>query len=246
MKSENKLQDIISFLGRMQKEQNIDSLHDYCGTVKRLLQEFIVDNTTTPKNSFDIWKYASCDDFRPVMNGIYYDPNNKCVVATDAHIIVSDKGLYDQSIVDKFSDKLDQNGCVTVDKYGNRIEGNFPRYKRVFVSDDDYANATKHSISVAEMSDYIKRAKAFIKVNQLGKDKTIYYKVGDAYFRADYLLLLLIATDGNVAITTIERVSGTDYRATWRDDNREILLMPCLVDEDCTVKNEEGLIINTR
>ena len=74
----------------------------------------------TKINPFD---YTSKEDNRPLMMGVYHDGGY--AVATDATVLIADKGLYDEKLEGK-----------VVGKNGNKIDGQFPRWRDVIPAKD--------------------------------------------------------------------------------------------------------------
>lgn len=251
MKSENKLNQIISSLNLLESYQNSETVQKEVANMKKLLQEFIIDNSKTIKGSFDMQRYVANDGMRPYLNGVYYDTQNKCAVATDAHIIIVDRPTYDPTIEQRFADQLDANGGITIDKYGKPVERTigmqFPNYNAVFPTDYEFDRAAKHTITADELTDYITRAKAYAKVNNRDlKYCHIYYKIGDTFFDAKMLLSFVVASDGNVAVHQPTGKNSHACCAIWYSDDRKCLLMPCYLDnwdERQLIGMEEGMYI---
>lgn len=250
MKNETKLNEIISRMNEIKSANNLEYARELAEAAKRTLQEYIIDNSASNKRKFNLYNYTVDDPIRPIYRGVCYDTVNKCAIATDAHMIVVDNAAYDPTVETRFADQIDAHGRISLDKYGNRIEGVFPsNYRCVFPADELFNKSEHLQIDIDELNAYIKRAKAYMKVNQL-RCHTIRYKVGGLYFDANMLLSFLIATDGNICNTPPERhATGC---AIWYTEERRCLLMPVyLEDDDLLIEGkvfgqEEGLLIQSR
>lgn len=245
MKSENKLNQVIFKIETLERYQDATTVQNTAKEIKTLLREFIIDNTGSPKKSFDMFNYTAKKDstmgrLHPRLTGVCYDTINKCAVSTDARMIIIDRATYDPTIEERFADKLDKNGCVSIDKYGNYIEGDYPIYSSVFPNGKEAQQATDYKIDIDALSDYIKRCKSYLKVNNMSSACYLkFYKVGPAYYNADLLLSFAIATDGNISIIDAGKA------AFWYDDNRKSLIMPMLAPDHLKHAHgyDEGLII---
>jgi hypothetical protein len=203
------------------KEQVNENTVEY---IMGLIHEFMIDNEPKKKNAFNIWDWIANDPLRPVMNGVFHDIENKMAVATNAHILVADADCYDES---KVSGEFQSFGrCMPVDKYGKHIEGRFPEWQKVIPPQTD--EWTLHHVDLQELNEYIKKCNTYMKLNGMtGRyTKQVVYKVGDAWFLADYLRMFAIATDGNVY------VKAHDKPAVYWGDKRKALLMPMYIPEE--------------
>lgn len=244
MKSENKMDLAIRLLEFISEENKIENAQNYAKSCKELLMEFLVDNTPKQKSSYNLIDYAAKKGgYRPVLEGICYDSKNKTAVATDAMLLVVDRAKYDQDIVDKYKDQLDCNGTVTLDKYGNVISGVYPRYDRVFPAYNE-SNSSNIHIDVENVQEYIRKCKAYMKMYGCRKaDFTCFFKVSDGvrscWFNANLLLSFLIATDGNITISS-EAKPGM-----YKGEKRDAVIMNVILDFDSEkfMGREEGLVI---
>jgi hypothetical protein len=234
MKSEKKLQQAIRQLDWV-TTLSLESQRSCVSEVKRLLHEFMVDNERTPKKGeFNIWDWVANDELRPVMEGVFHDKENKVAVATNAHMLVVDAASYDESKTDSVGfDSGKQKFDRPINKYGEYIDGRFPNYQAVIPQQTD--EWTLHHVNLQEFDEYIKKCNAYCKMQGWGgKYKPIsVYKVGDVWFHAERLRLMLTATDGDVCVKTPDRP------AVYWSSNRTALIMPMLVEDKKLMQEEK-------
>ena len=130
--------------------------------------------SSNPK--FDFYKYASKDNSRPVMCGIFHDKGQK--VASDAYILIAKKEDYPEEYEGKI-----------LGKDGNFIEGKFPNYESVFPNLKKSAY-TEHEVNFEAFADFVLQAKATAKLR--GSDTSFaFVEIGGCYFRLDLFQLLV-------------------------------------------------------
>lgn len=226
MKNEKKLTTAIMYTEYVEQAQNLETAQKWAKDIRTMIHEFLTDNTTTGrKGTFNINDYTHPNSDRyHVLSGICYDPATKSAVACDSYLLVVDRAAYDQELVDKFKDDLDVNGRLTLDKYGNRIESTYPNYPSVFPDFYGEIASKEYTIDIDDLQDYIKRCRAFLKMegynnNDIKRRKFI-YQIGTAYFEAYRLLSFAIASEGHI------RIVSHDRAAFWRSEERDALVMP--------------------
>lgn len=211
----SKLQQAYQQLGMIESDKVTMGIIKYA---RNLMVEFMVDNEPKKKGAFNIWDYTSDDPIRPVVQGVYHDPEKKCAVATNCHILVADSDLYDESSV-YTGDEIPP--MRPVDRYGNFICGRFPNWKGVIKDrTDDFKT---YHIDPKEVEDYIKKCNSYMKLNGMtGRARmTPTYVIKEvAAFNAEFLRLFLIASGGEINIESPTK--GAFY---W-SDKRTVLLMP--------------------
>lgn len=205
------------------------------------LHEFIVDNTPTPKGVFNIWDWTVNDPYRPVMSGVFHDKENKVAVATDAHMLVVCKESFDESKVDVDGFYIGSGSKVItyrpIDKYGKFMDYRFPNWQAVIPPKDGYL---QEHVSLEVLDEYLKKCRAFIKLEGYGKRKPIpLYKVGNVWLHAEKLRKFIVASDGKVM------VKSNDRPIVYWGEKRTVLLMPMLVEDKNLLPEalEQGLYL---
>lgn len=224
-----KLQDAYQKLGWVQDDVKCGSgvEESTISYIKQLIQEFIVDCEPKKKGKFNIWDYTVNDPIRPVFGGIFHDSENKVAVATDAYMLVACKESFDESKVDVDGFRLGSESKVityrAIDKYGKFLDYRFPDWKAVIPPKDGYL---QDHVSLEDLDEYLKKCRAFIKLEGYGKRKPIpLYKVGNVWLQAEYLRKFIIASDGEVM------VKSNDRPIVYWGEKRTALLMPMLVED---------------
>jgi len=83
------------------------------------------------KKQIDLYKFTSKDNIRPVMTGVYHDPEAQVAVASDLHILVAYAGAYDP---DRAGQVVRKDGTVPV--YDSSYKGKeeqplpYPKWKQ--------------------------------------------------------------------------------------------------------------------
>ena len=209
--------------------RNTDELANAAADIQRLIAEFMVDNEPKKKGIFNLWDYAATDEIRPVMNGIFHDKERGYAVATDAHILVADKDLYDATLADPIDFKSEEptKGRRPIDMYGKFIEGRYPNWSSV-IPEKSEMYKTYH-VSPEELDAYIKKCNAYMKLNGFtGRNamKILFNVPGtDCWFYAPLLRLFLIATGGEI------NLSSPDKAAAYWGERRTAIVMPMLMEE---------------
>lgn len=230
-----KLQDAYTRVGWIKENifKNKEELANAAEYIQRLIAEFIVDNEPKKKGTFNIWDYVANDDLRPVMNGVFHDKENGYAVATDAHILVADKDLYDEKLTYQGTDF---GGQEPVDKYGKFIKGRYPNWKAVIpVNREGYQT---YHISLDDVDAYIKKCNTYMKLNGMtGKyKKSINYNVPgtDCWFDANFMRLFLIASGGEI------NLSDNKHAGVYWSDKRIAVVMPLYMDEKIVKETDHG------
>ena len=235
-----KLQDAYAKVGWIKENtfKDKEELANAAEYIQRLIAEFIVDNEPKKKGTFNIWDYTAKDDLRPVMNGVFHDKEKGYAVATDAHILVADKDLYDATLADPVEYKQSEPflGMRPVDKYGKFIDGRYPNWSAVIPTNQ--GNHTKHTISLEELDAYIKKCNTYMKLNGMtGRcKKSINYNVPgtDCWFDANFMRLFLIASGGEI------NLSDKKHAGVYWGERRTAVVMPLYVDEKSVKESDNG------
>ena len=197
----------------------------YIEHIRNDIMEFMIDNEPVKKGTVSLWDFTSHDNNRLVMTGVYHDKERKVAVATDGHVLVADKDIYDENKTDN-TDKF--AGRMPVDKYGKFIDGRYPNWHDV-VPEKTNEFKTFH-ITVKDVDEYIKKCNAFMKLNGFtGRyaEKPVYYvKEADAWFNANYLRMFLLASDGEI------NISDPVHAACYWGPTRTAILMPLYKNEN--------------
>lgn len=177
---------------------------------KMIEEVFYAESPVIKGAKFDIYKFASDDPIKPVLNCVYYDNGN--VVATDGYIIAVIKSDYD---------KEREGQIITSD--GQVLEGyKYPNYKGVIPTTDGWA---AYNIDVAKVRDIIKRSKAWAKTNGYKQNCTNrLIKIGPACFSLKYFELLVSGMEyigENTLMIKDERTC-----AVCKNDKGTLMLMP--------------------
>lgn len=163
---------------------------------------FIIDNESKPKDAINLYDYIANDKLRPVMNGVYYSEEHKEAVSSDTKIVVASKVHYDESKAGKI-----------IDKYGKEIEGKYPRYNTVFKNEEDLGDSF-----TIDVNDVIKARNAFKSIIKLKKfkekDALMLYKIGNGYFKIEYIIHLL--KFGDSFRVSLDNTSAYVYNENYR------------------------------
>lgn len=224
-----KLQEAYQKLGWVQDDVkcgrgvDINTL-DY---IKQQIHEFMVDCEPKKKGKFNIWDYTENDPYRPVYGGVFHDKENEVAVATDGYLLVACKESFDESKVDVEGFRMgDESKVITyraIDKYGKFLNYRFPNWKAVIPPKDGYL---QEYVSLEELDEYLKKFRAFLKLEGYGKRKPIpLYKVGNVWLNAEKLRKFIVASDGKVM------VKSNDRPIVYWGEKRTALLMPMLVED---------------
>ena len=231
----SKLQEAYSLLGIIEDDNSVSSM---VKEIKRHIHEFMVDNEPAPKKGeFNIWDYVANDELRPVMNGVFHDKESGVAVATDAHILVSDKASYDESNVEPNGHRL------AIDKYGKFIDGIFPRWQSVLTPKETaIENGYQyHHVDVKDLDKYIKRCNAYMKINgftgRYAKRPVFNIPNTNVWFLASWLHKFLTASGGDIFVLDNNPARAAFY---WSDE-RNVLLMPMLVNNPENIKYNDDL-----
>ena len=177
---------------------------------------FYAESPVIKGGKFDIYKFASDDPIKPVLNCVYYDNGN--VVATDGYIIAVIKSDYD---------KEREGQIITSD--GKVLDGyKYPNYKGVIPTTD---GRTAYNIDVAKVRDIIKRSKAWAKANGYKQNCTNrLIKIGPAFFRLDYFEILVSGMEhieNNVLMIKDETTA-----ALCKNDKGTLMLVPYIAPQE--------------
>ena len=140
---------------------NINNLIDLVKERKAFLQHYneglqqqgeITGNAKTKSLTAVAESFTSKEDQRPQMNGIYHDPDGYGV-ATDAHLLLASKALYDSKNKGKViaAHKVKDGKKVLAEK-GEVIEGRFPAWRNAIPKAED-ANTVK--VDWKKLSDFL-------------------------------------------------------------------------------------------
>lgn len=231
----SKLQEAYSLLGIIEDDKSVAPM---VKEIKRHIHEFMVDNEPSPKKGeLNLWDFTANDALRPVLCGIFHDKENGMAVATNAHILVADKALYDESKADTEETRR------PIDKYGKFIDGRYPNWQNVIPTRERAKELgyERYYVDVKDLDDYIKRCNAYMKINgYTGKcAKRIVYNVPNSnlWFYAPLFRTFLLASGGEVYL----RNDKPDGAAVYWSDERIVLIMPMIVDAPEKIKYDDEL-----
>lgn len=216
MKSIEKLQNAIWHLrGSIHGKEN-ESVVSY---VTSLLNEFIIDNESEPKTAKgNLWNcvYNEKDKaIRPNLTGIFHDAEHEMAVACDTRMLVATKADYNP----EFAGKI-------VDKYGNEIKGQYPKWMSVI---PNYEEGKRKTVTIDEglCKKAIKHAKAFRKAEGYkGKmGNAVLRCENDTWLNAEYLL----KAKGFCSELWVDDPSRAAY---YKDDEKIVLIMPVYMGTD--------------
>lgn len=118
------------------------------------------------KKDLSVWDFVADDPFRPVMNNVHYNHEDKVAVASNFYkMFVSHKDY--RPLHKKYeAEEINMNGervknireYEVYDKYDNGIEGRYPNYKKVIPNDEHLTHVTLASYE--ELKNRIAEAKA--------------------------------------------------------------------------------------
>lgn len=212
MKSEQKLKEVIRILNLDYKD---DTRLQYCSEI---LHQFIIDNTPDKcKGAFDIRKWVSKDDFRPVMMGVFHDPSYKVAVATDSKILVASADDY----------KAEYAGQI-IDKYDKPIDGKYPCWHSVIPDLAGYMPTPIDKVALNAMDKELEALKKEC-CEKIKKESTFakveVEKGSGVYVRLDYLLML-----GTIADVVFYREPSR--AVVVKTETKTAIAMPMLTEEN--------------
>ena len=183
--------------------------------VQQLIQETIIDHQPKPsKKEFNIWDYVDDNEMRPVLNGVYHNPDRKTAVATDAHILVEDSESFNIELVDT----KDEDGYQR--KRPNEYE--------------------KFTIDINEIAALCTKFKTWCKLEKYAlkyaRNIMCVYKIQNTYFKIQNLYKFLKATNGEV------NIKAHNQAAIYISETRRALIMPVLV-EPKQLQHIDGMLI---
>lgn len=215
MKSIEKLQRVINAIRDVRGQENEATVKFACN----LINEFLIDNEKEPKTAKgNLWDcvYNEKDKaIRPNLTGIFHDAEHEMAVATDAHMLVATKADYNP----EFAGKI-------VDKYGNEIKGQYPKWMSVV---PNYKEDKRKTVTIDEglCKKTIKHAKAFRKAEGYkGKmGNAVLRCENDTWLNAEYLL----KAKGFCPELWVDDPSRAAY---YKDDEKIVLMMPVYIDKE--------------
>lgn len=119
------------------KEQSLKTIQSLIDTIsygevnKELIVEKLMNivRLETPQakgSKFDIFKFTSKDDLRPIMTGVFHDKGNK--VASDSHILAVIKEDYDESLEGQVVMKDGSLYKTATQSFGSK----YPNYQSIY------------------------------------------------------------------------------------------------------------------
>ena len=165
------MQELIASANYNCKDEN------YVDYLKKEFARIIrIESPQSSNPKFDFYKYASKDDMRPAMCGIFHDKGQK--VVSNVHILIAKKEDYPEEYEGKI-----------LGRDGRFIEGKFPNYESVFPNLKKSAY-TEHEVNFEAFADFVLQTKATAKLR--GSDTSFaFVEIGGCYFRLDLFQLLV-------------------------------------------------------
>lgn len=187
------------------------------------IQAAIFSETPNTSRKFDLYKFASNDEIRPVMNGVFHDQGYK--VASDCHVLVAVKEAYDEALEHHI-----------LGRTGDDIIGKYPMWQSIFPQE---VKGEKFEIDSEKVYELLKAVKAEKKA--AGKGGIVrrgYVKVGETFFAVESMAKLCTFMDAYGCHTlTIEnrlRAAGV-----YAPDGSKALIMPVAY---CQYHDEAGYL----
>ena len=124
-------------------EQAFDEIQKTQGEIK----------PTAKKRKGNIWIFTGKEKERPVLMGVYHDPDGHAV-ASSSYVLLADKEAYSA-----------ENSGKVVDKNGNEVQGNFPRWQNVVPKE----GLVDTGWGITSITEWIEGVKEAIKEKKLSK-----------------------------------------------------------------------------
>lgn len=185
------LQEAINILdfaaGNMGQNNLEDTKEDIHNALEHIRSAIFMETPTTGRK-FDLYKYTTDDQTRPVMCGIFHDEGFK--VASDSHVLVAVKEPY--------SENLEHH---IIGKKGEDIVGKYPKWKCLFEM-GSLSSDGEHEIDTEAVYSLVREMKAEKKAaGKYGAYRRAYVRVGDTFFNAERFALICSFMDAYGAKT---------------------------------------------
>ncbi|HZK03876.1 MAG TPA: hypothetical protein VFC94_05655 [Bacteroidaceae bacterium] len=167
----------------------------------------------TPEKA--LTRILSKDDLRPVLQGVFYDANNKVMVAADTYrmLVIPNKAIKKTRILDPKTNK--------------EIEGQFPNYREVIPKNENVAEIKDISPLIAHLNGIVKANKFITK----GIIAEIEYDGKIIYVNPAVMLDVLTAMQ-NTGTKSVRMELPDEVRAiVLRDGDKTGLALPVLIGE---------------
>ena len=119
------------------------------------------------KKKFNPYNYTAKEPTRPVMESVFYDKDNGgWAVASNAHIFIASKDLYDE-----------KNAGKKINKKGIEIKGVYPDWPKIFKPAADKIPINKDYVALYRGIRLINEAKKKLEAKEKGSSKNMYASV---------------------------------------------------------------------
>lgn len=202
------MQDAIAVLNYTMTDLS-NAKEDIKGVIEKL-NAIVFMETPKVKGKFDLYDIASKDETRPVMQGIYHDNGFK--VASDEHVLVAVKSDYDEALEHH-----------VIGRDGRDILGKYPRWNVILPTDNE--DTRTWEIDTAKVYDLLRAQKAEKKAS--GRRYALYaaVRIGDAYFKAEWLANVCRFMD-HFGIKTIKTFGPRRAARVDAPDGSVAIIMP--------------------
>ena len=210
------LQEAVSILNYT-KTDLTHAGEDIENAIKHLRAALFME-TPAPSMKFNIYDFTYDDEkSRPQMCCVHHEDGYK--VASDSHLLVAVKDDYPEDLEGK-----------NIDKKGGEYEGNYPKWKLVFPSEKQDADAQDYRIDFDKLTGWKREHNAEKKT--LGKygARRALVKVGPAYFDLELLVRFAKFMKAEGA-DTLRIIDSRRAAACYAENGSKGLIMPTFVDE---------------
>lgn len=208
------------------------------------------------KKDLSVWDFVAADPFRPVMNNVHYNHEDKVAVASNFYkMFVSHKDY--RPLHKKYeAEEINMNGerikkireYEVYDKYDNGIEGRYPNYKIVIPNNENLTPVTL--ASEEELKKRIAEAKAEhnslgrrnpnqrISISVMGDDRYgVDFTFDNRLVKLEHVNIMLSAGLDGWKVKFGNRLGkdckGVEMFVKKFENGDVLLLMPTIVVEDC-------------
>lgn len=215
------LQTAVENLGWINDEHFCKTAEDgryYAEQALKDIRAAIFMETPAPSMKFNIYDFTYDDEkSRPTMCCVHYEDGFK--VASDSHLLVAVKDAYPEDLEGK-----------NIDKKGEECKGNYPKWKMIFPSEKQEAEAQEYRIDFDKLTGWKREHNAEKKMKGKYGARKAFVKVGPAFFNLELLTRFakFMKAEGTDTLRII------DFRraaACYAENGSKGLIMPTFVDE---------------
>lgn len=213
------LQDAVVKLDWINKDaETIEAVKCYAEEALKNIRAALFMETPSPSMKFNIYDFTNDDGgIRPQMGCVHHEDGFK--VASDCHLLIAVKDAYPEDLEGK-----------NINRKGEEYEGNYPKWKMVFPSEKQDAEAQDYRIDFDQIAGWVKENKAERKM--LGKwgARTAFVKVGPAFFKLELFarFVKFMKAEGTDILRIIDSRRAA---ACYAENGSKGLMMPAFVDE---------------